>query len=258
MPTRDDIAQLFAWQDPAAALGLLSRLPVRVVPEAAQARGARAAWAYPLAGMVVAAIACLVGQGALWAGMPAGIVAGLVIATLVIVTGALHEDGLADSADGLWGGWDKARRLEIMKDSRIGAYGVLALVLSLGLRWVALTAVIDAGSLWAVVVGTAALSRAAMVVLMAALPNARDAGLSRSVGRPTRNTAGIAVAIGLVVSGGTMPAPAVLVAALLACAGCALIARAKIGGQTGDILGATQQITEIAVLLAAVAQLSAA
>ncbi|MBT8411793.1 MAG: adenosylcobinamide-GDP ribazoletransferase, partial [Octadecabacter sp.] len=164
----------------------------------------------------------------------------------------------ADSADGLWGGWEKDRRLEIMKDSRIGAYGVLALVLSLGLRWVALIAVVEAGALWPVVIGTAALSRAAMVGLMYALPNARTGGLSRSVGRPPRAAALLASGIGggvwLVLSASGGP----LFAALIAAVVCGLIAQAKIGGQTGDILGATQQITEIAVLLAVVAQLSAA
>jgi len=180
-----------------------------------------------------------------------------VIATLVIITGAMHEDGLADSADGLWGGWEKDRRLEIMKDSRIGAYGVLALVLSLGLRWVALAAVTEAGALWPVVIGTAALSRAAMVGVMHALPNARTDGLSRSVGRPPRAAAlvasGIGGAVWLLLSASGGP----LFAAIIAAAACGLIAKAKIGGQTGDTLGATQQITEIVVLLAVVAQLSA-
>lgn len=258
MQANDDRSRMLAWQDPAAALGLLSRLPVKVDMDSAQARGARAAWAYPLAGIGVAAIACLVGQGALWAGLPAAIVAGLVIATLAIITGAMHEDGLADSADGLWGGWEKARRLEIMKDSRIGAYGVLALVLSLLLRWAALAAVIEAGALWPVVIGAAALSRAAMVGVMSALPNARVGGLSSSVGRPPRATAIVALGIGAVVWLLLWPSGGPLVAALVAAGACGLIAKAKIGGQTGDILGATQQITEIAVLLAVVAQISAA
>jgi len=117
-----------------AAIGLLSRLPVPVDTDLATRRGARAAWAYPLAGLVVGALAGLVAQVALWLGLPPSIAALLALAAMIAITGALHEDGLADSADGLWGGWDRARRLEIMKDSRIGTYGVLALGLTLLLR----------------------------------------------------------------------------------------------------------------------------
>lgn len=256
MQNRDDETPVFAWQDIAAATGLLSRLPLPVDPEAAQARGARAAWAYPLAGIAVAVIACVIGEAALRAGLPEALAAGLVLATVVIVTGAMHEDGLADSADGLWGGWDKVRRLEIMKDSHIGAYGVLALVLSLGLRWGALAVIMQSGAMWPVLIGAAALSRAGMVGVMHALPNARAGGLSQSVGRPSSTTAliaaGLAVAIWLLVYTALWP----LVAAVVAAVACALVARAKIGGQTGDILGATQQITEIAVLLVVAAQLT--
>lgn len=251
MGQEHDKSQLIAWQDVPAALGLLSRLPVPVDAEKATARGAQAAWAYPIAGLVLALIAATLGQFALWLGIPAPLVAGLVLASLIIMTGAMHEDGLADAADGLWGGWEKERRLEIMKDSHIGAYGVIALVLGLGLRWQALSIAIEADWLWPALIGVAILSRAVMVPLMSLLSNARDGGLSRSVGRPSTKT--VLVASGVAAMGALLTLQLaglviILIAALSATV-CASIARAKIGGQTGDILGATQQITEIALLL---------
>jgi len=251
MQTDDDMTARVTLGDVPAALGLLSRLPVQVDTERATARGARSAWAYPLVGLVLSVLAGLVAQGALWLGISSALAAGLALVSLVVTTGAMHEDGLSDAADGLWGGWDKARRLEIMKDSRIGAYGVIALVLGLGLRWQGLIVAMDHGVFWPALIVTAMLSRAMMVPLMAGLPHARDNGLSHSVGRPETATAGIAVAIaaaaaflllgwiGLVLMG---------VAFGIALA-CAQIAKTKIGGQTGDILGATQQVTEIALLI---------
>ena len=257
MTTNDDTTPLVTLSDVPAALGLLSRLPVPVNMQTATARGAKAAWAYPVAGLILALLAGAIGQIALWLGLPALLVAGLVLAALVIMTGAMHEDGLADSADGLWGGWDTARRLEIMKDSHIGAYGVIALVLSLGLRWHALALLIGAGFLWPALLITAMMSRAMMLPLMARLPHARDTGLSHSVGQPSVTTSrigeGIAVFAALIlwqVSGLWL-----IAAALLAATACALIAKSKIGGQTGDILGATQQVTEITLLLTLVATL---
>ncbi|MEL6960525.1 MAG: adenosylcobinamide-GDP ribazoletransferase [Pseudomonadota bacterium] len=242
---------LVALSDIPAAIGLLTRLPVPVDGEAAQARSHRAPWAYPLAGLAVALVAGLIGQIALWVGLPPVLVAGLALTSSVIVTGALHEDGLADAADGLWGGWTRDRRLEIMKDSRIGAYGVLALILSLGLRWSALMLLIEAGALWPALIAAGMGGRAMMVPLMARLPHARSDGLSHSVGQPTLTTSRVAEVLGLCgvglcwgVSG------AIVFAIMLAVAtGCAMIARAKIGGQTGDILGATGQMVEIAILI---------
>lgn len=251
---KDDIIanrQIIAWGDLPAALGLLTRLPVRVDTAAAMERGARAAWAWPVAGLVVAVIAAAAGAGAQRLGLPPGVVAGLVLAVQIIITGAMHEDGLADSADGLWGGWTRDRRLEIMKDSRIGTYGVLALVLSVGLRWTALQALIGLGWLWPAVIIAAMLSRLPMVALLHALPAARTDGLGRSVGVPPRQTvvlaAGIVLGVTLLLVG-IWALPLALLVGVVA-VGWAGIAMAKIGGQTGDILGAAQQLAEIAALL---------
>ena len=243
--------RLIEMRDLRAALALLTRLPVRA-DGAARARGARAAWAWPLAGAGVGALAGLAGWAALAAGLPAAVAAGLVLTVQVVVTGALHEDGLADVADGFWGGWTPERRLEIMRDSRIGAYGALALVLGVGLRWAALAALAPSALLFAPI-AAGALSRAGMAAVMAALAPARPGGLAASVGRPSPVTAALAGALGLVVAGLAVGPPAAFLAALAvaaAAAGMAALARAKLGGQTGDVLGAAQQAGELAVLVA--------
>ena len=231
------------------ALALLTRLPVHV---ASFERGARAAWAYPLVGLLTGGLAGLGGLAALWGGLPTPLAALIALAILTVTTGAMHEDGLADTADGLWGGWDRARRLDIMKDSHIGSYGVIALVLAFSGRWAALWLLFEASSSMALtgLLVAPMLSRATMPALMAALPHARDHGLSHSTGRPTVATAALGLAIaailGLFLLGWGIFG-ALFWAAILAMV-MGRIAQAKIGGQTGDILGATQQITEIAVL----------
>ncbi len=248
---------LVAGGDIAAALGLLTRLPIRVDMARATARGAGAAWAWPLAGLAVAGLAGLAGALALWVGLPAGLAAGLVLVVQVAVTGAMHEDGLADCCDGFWGGWERVRRLEIMKDSRIGAYGVIALVLSLGLRWQALAVLIAAGWLWPALLLTGLLSRVPMVALSWALRPARADGLSRGVGRADGQrlvlAAGVAGVLALAVAGGVAVAAALAVAGVTVLWG--LLARARIGGQTGDVLGAAQQLAELACLCVLVALL---
>lgn len=239
--------------DVATAIALLTRLPVRARFE----RGAHAAWAYPLAGLVVALLAAVPTAVGLALGLPQALAAMIWVAVCVILTGAMHEDGLADCADGFWGGWDKARRLEIMKDSQIGSYGVIALCLSLMARWWAVGAILTNSVLrdtsWLLpLLAVAILSRAVMPALMATLANARDTGLSHAQGRPARETAAIAAVLAIVAVVLTTGASAfalIFIAALTALA-CAAIARSKIGGQTGDVLGATQQLTEITLLFA--------
>jgi len=249
--TKNDTA-LFAAIDLPAAFGLLTRLPMRIDTDAAMARGAASAWAYPVVGAFLGAGAALVAGCAGWIGLGPGITAGIVLAFGIIVTGAMHEDGLADSADGLWGGWERVRRLEIMKDSRIGVYGVCAVGLSLLLRWAALAAILQTEIFWAALIAIGALSRATMVVLMTTLAHARQTGLSRSVGRPGAKTAWTAVgfAVAVVILSGF---PGALLVAGLATLVCGVIARNKIGGQTGDILGATQQVSEVVLLISVAA-----
>jgi adenosylcobinamide-GDP ribazoletransferase len=228
--------------DVAGALRLLTRLPL---PHSAHIPGPGAAWAWPLVGVVVGGIAALVAM----VPVGAGVAAGLVLGVQAMLTGAMHEDGLADTADGLWGGWDKARRLAIMKDSHIGTYGVMALLVVGLVRWSALVAVIGAGAWWGVVV-VAVVSRAPMAVLMAAMGSARGAGLAHAVGMVPRPSAVVAVliAVGFAL---TLGAAGVwlLVGVGAVVLALARVAQAKIGGQTGDICGASQQLAEAAGLV---------
>ncbi len=234
------------WRDVASAIGLLTRLPVHID----HPRGAEAAWAWPLVGVVVGVLAAAAGAALMAVGVPVTVAAVGVLAAGAVVTGALHEDGLADTVDGFFGGWTQERRLEIMKDSHIGSYGTLALVLTVLARWAALCAVLPV-SVWAVV-AVAALSRAPMAVVMWALPNARGKGLAHSVGQPDAQAAGVAVALALIVGVLTVELAAALLVALMVGAttlGLIGLARARIGGQTGDVLGAAQQIAEVAGLV---------
>jgi adenosylcobinamide-GDP ribazoletransferase len=244
MAPRDILHQITG--DLRLAIGLLTRLPLPGEPD--MTRGAAAAWAWPLAGLAPALLAGL----AIWlsSGLGAGLSAALALAVMAMVTGAMHEDGLADTADGLWGGWTVDRRLEIMKDSHIGTYGVLALILSVLARWSLLAGLIAAGHALPALMAAALLSRVPMVALMAWMPPAREGGLSRAVGRPSMEAAaigaGVALLLALILTGGgaIWAALAVTLVAL----GIGALARAKIGGQTGDILGASQQLAEIAAL----------
>jgi len=250
MPGTDHDTALVRMSDIALAFGLLTRLPV---PVADGTRGARAAWAWPLAGAVLGALSALAGSAALALGLPAPVAALLALGVLVMLSGGLHEDGLADTADGLWGGWTRERRLEIMRDSRIGSYGVIALVLGLGLRAVALALILaaGAGAAAAALIVAAMVSRAAMAGVMAVLPHARAGGLAQAQGRPPRAAvmlAAVLAAGAAVILGGTdgaVGAAAAVLAALIV----ARLAQARIGGQTGDVLGAVQQVAEVAALL---------
>ncbi len=234
------------WIDLLSGFALLTRLPL---PDHAP-RGAEQAWGWPLVGAVVGAMAGAVGSAAHGVGLPAGVTAALVLAALAALTGGLHEDGLADTADGLFGGWTKERRLEIMKDSRIGSYGALALIFAGLAKWSALVSILTAGGLIPALIAAGAMSRAMMAVVMAALPPARATGLAHSVGRPSAAVALVATGLGLVIAvlafGGV--GVAMLIAGLITTLGLVMLARAKIGGQTGDILGATQQLADLAAL----------
>ncbi len=240
-------------QEIGVALALLTRLPLPRLGSDAFERQATSGWAWPLAGLVVGTLAALAGMAALALGLPAGVAALLIVAVQIAVTGAMHEDGLADTADGFWGGWTPERRLEIMKDSHIGTYGVLALVLSAGLRWSLYAALVDLGP--GPVIACAMLSRAALPAMMTALPNARGGGLSHKVGTPPVRAVWAAIVLAglaaLLLTGWAGLAAALAVATgAVALGGIAL---RKIGGQTGDILGATQQVGEALAAMALLA-----
>lgn len=248
---------------PVLALCWLTRLPVgRFLPDPAPPLQ-RALWAFPLAGMVIGGAGAAVLALALWLGLTPLIAAVLAIGAQVWLTGGLHEDGLADLADGM-GGATRDRRLEIMRDSRIGSYGALALGLTCALRVAALAALPPAQAMLALV-ACGALSRAGIVAALRWLEPARGDGLGRGAGRPTDGTVAIALALGLapffVASffGPGLPFAGAIVAVLGCWAGQIAVgikAKQALGGQTGDVLGAVQQFGEVTAVVALVAALA--
>ena len=256
---KSDMSPMFTLVDLPAAFGLLTRLPLRVNTAKATARGAGSAWAFPIVGAFIGLMAAATVAIVLWLGLPAPVAAIFAILVPILLTGAMHEDGLADTADGLWGGWTKERRLEIMKDSHIGTYGTLAIGLSLLLRGVLMTALISEGVYVAGLIMAAMMSRASMVGILAFLPNARETGLSRTFGKPSSAVALLAGLICIIAALALAPsiATSIFFVTVGATIICGLIAKAKIGGQTGDILGATQQVTEIIVLATLLVEWSA-
>ncbi|MFC0219096.1 adenosylcobinamide-GDP ribazoletransferase [Pseudochelatococcus lubricantis] len=240
-------------------VGFYTRIPVPPLPQTDRPFAARQ-WAAPLAGLVPGAA----GTGVLWLALavhlPIEAAAAIALAGTVLVTGALHEDGLADVADGFGGGHDRERKLAIMKDSRIGTYGVLALVLGCLARWSALVALASAGMAAAApaLVAAHVASRALMPAFMNAVPPARATGLSAGMGRVGGKTAAAALAIGAValLPGGlsfTLAASMLLALWFLA---LKRMCERQIGGQTGDVVGALQQGAEIVLLLSACVFLS--
>ncbi len=239
------------------AFGLLTRLPMPATHSAEPGALARSVWAYPVVGAVVGAIAALVWFAGQIAGLGGGLSAGLALATQVLVTGALHEDGLADFADGLGGGRDRERALAIMRDSRIGTYGVLALILVLGLRWGGI-AELPLFQVLAGLICAGLLGRLAIVALLVLLKPARADGLGVMVASPPLAAVLTAFLFSAAIVFLHFP---VLVAGLTfavatgAVAIVAVLAKRRIGGYTGDVLGAGEQLTEMAVLVTLAAAL---
>jgi adenosylcobinamide-GDP ribazoletransferase len=238
------------------ATAVLTRLPVAVsAPE--EGAVAAASWAFPAVGAGIGMIAAMVLFLASVFGLGEAPSALLALVAAGFLTGALHEDGLADTADGFGGGHGRDEKLAIMRDSRQGTYGILALILSIGLRAAALASIagpIDAGL---ALIAAHAASRAFLPPAMRWLRPARDDGLGAAAGTPSAARTLVAVAVGAFVALGMLgPLRGAVAFALsgIAVAATAALARRQIGGYTGDVLGAFQQIGEIVMLLAAAAR----
>lgn len=224
----------------------LSRIPVGAISGAVPSMAA-SAWSWPLVGVVVGGIAGVIYWAALWLAVPQVLAAALAILAMILVTGGLHEDGLADLADGFGGGRTRDRVLEIMRDSRIGSYGAIAIGFSLLTRVLALGSLDCRLGFWALV-GLGAASRAGLPAVLRALPSARDDGLGRAASGVSPPAAFVALTLGFLA---LLPlGPDLAVVTSLAIAGVVAIvgvwARARIGGQTGDVLGAMCQLGEMA------------
>jgi adenosylcobinamide-GDP ribazoletransferase len=240
-------------------VAFLTRLPLPLERPLARGELARALWTAPLVGAGVGAIGAAVYFAALSLHLPVAPAAVLAIAATAAVTGCLHEDGLADVADGFGGGATRERKLEIMRDSRIGSYGVCALVVSFLLRTTALASLADPALAAAALVCAHAAGRASLPAFMRLVPPARSDGMSANAGAPQPAAALAAGAIGVVaLLIGLGPAAGVVAIVLLALAfwSMAWLCRRHIQGQTGDVLGALEQGGEIAVLLVAAAAMS--
>jgi adenosylcobinamide-GDP ribazoletransferase len=236
-------------------LAFCTRLPLKPAPGADLAEDlARASWTFPIAGALIGLVGGVVYWLADGLGLDPLVAATLAVAATILMTGALHEDGLSDTADGLGGGGTKTRKLEIMRDSRSGAYGVLALVLSVLLRVGAIASLAEPGLVVAALIAAHAGARAALPLFMFLVPPARQDGLSATAGKPASGAAVTAVMLGLLAIALCLGVGAALLAALLVAAAFGLmswLSIRQIGGQTGDVLGALEQASEILILLTA-------
>ncbi|MBZ9873054.1 adenosylcobinamide-GDP ribazoletransferase [Mesorhizobium sp. BR1-1-9] len=243
--------------DVALCLVFFTRLPLPVIDFRGRSLAA-AIWAAPVAGLVVGLIGAIVFATAERFGLAMGPAAALALVATVVTTGCLHEDGLSDVADGLGGGKTRGRKLEIMRDSRIGAYGAMALGLSLLIRWSALSELVDPTQALFALLAAHAASRGVFGAFMHLLPPARDDGLSAGAGTVSQEIAiagAVLGAIPLLLLGLGGAIAALILLGLLFAAFHALCLN-QIGGQTGDTIGALEQVSEIAVLLVAAVALS--
>ncbi|MGH6677611.1 MAG: adenosylcobinamide-GDP ribazoletransferase [Bradyrhizobium sp.] len=240
------------------AVSLCTRVPVAPAVPASAGEIARASWAFPLAGLLIGFAGAVVYWLATRAHLPPQAAAVLALAATILLTGAMHEDGLADTADGFGGGKTREDKLRIMRDSRIGTFGACALVISLMLRWSAISDIRSPGSVATALLVAHAASRAMLPAFMRLVPTARTDGLSAGAGQPPIRSAIIAFALGAICLASGFGTSAMLIGVLALAAIGALLARLslkQIGGQTGDVLGAAEQMAEAAVLLIAAAVL---
>jgi adenosylcobinamide-GDP ribazoletransferase len=240
------------------ATQFLTRIPIPPQPGFSADWINRSARYFPLVGqftgLVAAMVLLLAAQ--FWSGFIAGLLA---LLTAVLITGALHEDGLADTADGLGGGRDAAHRMSIMKDSRIGTYGVLSLGFGTALKLVSLASLSPWAAAWSLIAAHG-VARAATVAVMHTLPYAGDeatAKLSTRTKPPSPNEVFVALALSawpLLFLNSARAFLGLAICAVLTLA-MALSARRLIGGQRGDVLGAVEQLCEAGFLLGCAAHI---
>ena len=244
------------------AAAFLTRLPVERTDggaETAPADLSRAMWLFPLVGFGIGGTGAIALAVLTWAGIPAPVAATLAIGFVVWLTGALHEDGLADLADGFGGGGAREQKLEIMRDSRIGAYGMLTLAVIVVAKIAALAAIVavDIGAAAGALIAATAWSRAMFAPTMRWLPPARDDGLGALAGTPTEGDTWKGLALGALLAALVLITPAgggvliILAAGGVGAFAVGWLALQQIDGYTGDVLGGVQQVAEAAVLIVA-------
>lgn len=231
-----------------AALQFLTRVHIRLRREPSLER--TVAW-FPLAGALIGAAVGATAAG-LWFVVPPLLAGVLAVAVGLLITGAFHEDGLGDIADAFGGGWTVERRLEILKDSRHGTYGVAAMCASIVVRMVALGSLTGPWQMFAAAVAAHTMGRVAAVAMAGTMRLATHSGLGADYGRgTTRGRAIVGSCSGLAVTAVVVGwhATWLAVAAVAAVLAVGLLARRKIGGISGDVLGATEQVAECLCLV---------
>ena len=247
------------WLDDlVTAVAFLTRLPMPHPTGPMPANFVRAHRMFPLVGAAIGGAVGIAFLAMRAIGVPDLAAAALALGASAILTGALHEDGLADVADGFGGGRDPLTKLEIMRDSRLGTYGALILMVSFVTKVSAIAVLPDATVVQSLIAAHA-LARGVLPVMSMSLAYARKDGLAANAGRPDLPTAGIAGAFALVIALLTLPWIEALCAGLVAvisATGMAWLAQRQIGGKTGDVLGGAEQLGETAILVLLAARLA--
>lgn len=246
------------WHDFRIAIGFLTVLPIGHSADIDDHRaglrfGARA---FPLAGLVVGLFGALIYAIAHMLRLPPEAAAFIAIAAMTVLTGAIHEDGLADMADGAMARQTLTERLAIMRDSRIGTFGTLALIIVVGIKTGILGAIGWADQVAPLLIGCAAASRAVLPAMMRFMAPARSDGLAFAAGRPEENQVVLAALLGgalALLFLGPFAGLVAIIAGIGAACAVGWIAKKRLGGVTGDVLGAAQQATEATMMLAVVA-----
>lgn len=231
-----------------AALQFLTRVPIRLRREPSLSKSV--AW-FPVAGAIIGTAVGGVAAG-MWHLTTPLVTAAVAIAIGLLITGAFHEDGLGDVADAFGGGWTVERRLEILKDSRHGTYGVAAICASIVVRIVSLGALPGPMDMFTAAVAAHTMGRVAAVGLAGTMKLATNTGLGADYGRsttPLRAGVGCAAGVAITVAAVGWWAAPLAGAAVVAAAATGLLARRKIGGISGDVLGAAEQVAECLCLV---------
>jgi adenosylcobinamide-GDP ribazoletransferase len=233
------------------SLSFFTRIPIGK-RDFGNANLAESAWAFPVVGALIGALDGLVYLLIIQLGLTNNIAAWLTVIFHLTLTGCLHEDGLADSADGLASGRNREQKLAIMRDSHIGSYGVLALIAIISLRANAIASFNNNSQTLLIFIAAAATSRSLLVLLMRSTPTARSDGLAVAAARPSHLQTIIAISLASLSLSSTGNISAALAAIFtLAVIYVAIkhIATKNFGGISGDTLGAAQQISEVSILL---------
>lgn len=234
-------------------ISLCTRLPIGPAEAIGEGDVARASWTFPIAGLLVGLAGALVYAVAIRVNVGAQPAAALAVAATLLFTGAMHEDGLADTADGL-GGKSRERKLEIMRDSRIGTFGACALAISVLVRWSTLADIAEPRFVAVALICAHVAARACVPAFMHLVPPARSDGLSSGAGQPPFASVVTALLLGiasLLLAFGPTGTMVTLLLLLVLALLLARLAIGQFGGQTGDVLGALEQACEAAVLLVA-------